>query len=140
MPFIRYFVCAGGMLLGMLLLANRCFPVSTATLADDHLDRSVIRIHSSQRWPDAIRFDTTSAPTPTRVDGSAPISTKVPHVARLPVAEPVRQAFAMEPSLPQKPSGKIRHARHSRFASHGSRPRFANNERPELAAWPPIGW
>jgi hypothetical protein len=133
MPLIRYFVVASGMLLGLLFLANRCLPVSTVAVAGNDLDRPIIRIHSSQRWPDAIRFDT-----------SAPIATTVPDAAPVPVPEPVRQAYAQEPSPPpppQKRSTKIHHATHPRTASHhASRQRLANDERAGLPEWPQIGW
>ena len=102
MPLVRYFVFTGGMLLGLLFLADWYFPMGATVAAHDDLDRSIIRIHSSQKWPDAVRIDT-DVPIVTM----APVMTNAPPIAvTTPVslpAERVRQAYAFEPS-PQKSS------------------------------------
>ena len=73
MPLVRYFVFVGGMLLGLLFLADWYFPASTAAtaIADNDVDRSIIRIHSSHKWPAAIQMDT-RAPMPRRLLQSSP--------------------------------------------------------------------
>ena len=100
MPLVRYFVFTGGILLGLLFLADWYFPLEATASAYKDVDRSVIRIHTSHRWPDAINFDTsasvvTSAPI---VADAAPVNAPAPRV---------RQAYAFQPPLPQKVAEKI---------------------------------
>lgn len=58
MPFIRYFVFVGALLLALLFAADRYLPapVERASAADP--DRTIIRIASARRLPDKIVFDT----------------------------------------------------------------------------------
>jgi hypothetical protein len=49
MPLVRYFVFTGGMLLGLLVLADWYFPMQASVAAHDNVDRSIIRIHSSHK-------------------------------------------------------------------------------------------
>ena len=92
------------MLLGLLFLADWYFPTSTAApaVADNDVDRSIIRIHSRHKWPAAIRMDT-AAPMPA-ASAAAPVMAE----AKAPGAtvERVRQAYAFEPP-PQKAPDKI---------------------------------
>ena len=134
MPVVRYFVYVGGMLLGLLLLADWYFPISTAAtaVADNEVDRSIIRIHSSHKWPAAIRMDTRAsmpAPDPDIAEAAAPTA---------PV-ERVRQAYAFEP--PQKALEKPRRqAKPSRPLSREQGEHFANYQPPDSRGWPPAGW
>jgi hypothetical protein len=131
MLLIRYFVFTGCVLLGLLLLANRYFHLETAVAAEDHIDRSIIRIHSSQRWPAAIRFDT-SAPIPAAAAEATPLPA---------VPDSVRQAYALQPSPLQKTHETIRsNPKSSRLTSHVSKQRVANYERPDARIWPQRLW
>jgi len=134
MLLIRYFVFTGCMLLGLLLLADRYFHLAAAVTADDHndhIDRSIIRIHSSQRWPAAIRFDT-SSPMPAAVAETAP-SPAVP--------DSVSQAYALQPRPVQKAHEPIRrNARPSRLTFRASKQRVANYERPDARIWSQKVW
>jgi hypothetical protein len=89
MPLVRYFLFTSGMLLGLLFLSDWYFPRPVAAAASTDIDRSVIRIHSSRRWPAAIRIDTSIAmpnvPLPAMIAGETPVA--VP-------AASVRQAYA----------------------------------------------
>jgi hypothetical protein len=132
MPLVRYFVLMGGMLLGLLFLADWYFPISIAATAasDTDVDRSIIRIHSRHKWPAAVQMDT-GAPMP----AAAPVMAE----AVAPTA-PVRQAYAFEP-LPQKAPEKIRRrAKPSRPVSRDRAEHFANYQPPDSRGWPPVGW
>jgi hypothetical protein len=125
----------GGMLLGLLFLADWYFPTSNAAtaVADTEVDRSIIRIHSSHRWPAAIRMDT-AAPMP-----SASAVMAEAAAAPAPV-ERARQAYAFEPP-PQKAPEKVRRrAKPSRPSSREGAERFANYQPPDSRGWPPAGW
>jgi hypothetical protein len=135
MPLVRYFVFVGGMLLGLLFLADWYFPTSTVatTVADNDVDRSIIRIHSSHKWPAAIQMDT-----------RAPMPATTPVVAEAMVptapAERVRQAYAFEPP-PQKAPEKVRRrAKPSRPLARERGEHFANYQPPDSRGWPPAGW
>ena len=67
------------MLLGLLFVADWYFPISmpaAIAASDNDIDRSIIRIHSSHKWPSAVRMVT-----------SAPMAAPAPAVAD---ANPVR--------------------------------------------------
>jgi hypothetical protein len=135
MPLVRYFVYVGVMLLGLLFLADWYFPTSTAAtaVADNEVDRSIIRIHSSHKWPAAIQMDTRAsmpAPDPVIAEAAAPYAP----------APRVRQAYAFEPP-PQKALEKPRRrARPSRSLSREQGEHFANYQPPDSRGWPPAGW
>jgi hypothetical protein len=93
MPFIRYFVFVGALLLTLLFAADCYFPapVERATAADP--DRTIIRISSARSLPEKIVFDTrprTNVQTVTQVDP----------VAEQPPQRDVREAMASVPAAP----------------------------------------
>ena len=63
-PLIRYFVFVGSALLALLFLTDWYWPtnVGAVSFRDPQVDKSIIRLHSAQRWPDRIVLDT-SQPT-----------------------------------------------------------------------------
>ena len=94
MPLCRYFVVVGALLLGMLFIADWYFPsASSRTLfREASFDRSIIRVKSAQKWPEAITLDT-SLPT---------IVPPIPVLARAIAIEQPREAFAqLTPRLPK---------------------------------------
>jgi len=131
MPLVRYFVFVGGMLLGLLFLADWYFPTSSATtaVADNDVDRSIIRIHSRHKWPAAIQMDT-SAPMPPAAPVVAEAAAPSAPVGR------VRQAYAFEPPPKKAAEKPRRRARPSREHSQ----HFANYQPPDSRGWPPAGW
>ena len=139
MPLVRYFVCVGGMLLGLLFLADWYFPTSTAavTVADNGIDRSIIRIHSSHKWPSAVQMDT-AAPMPAAAP--APAAPVLAEAVAPKAPERLTQAYAFEP--PHKAPEKVRHrARPSRPLSRERSQHFANNYQPQDSrGWPFSGW
>jgi hypothetical protein len=136
MPLVRYFVYVGGMLLGLLLLADWYFPTSTAAIAaaDNDVDRSVIRIHSSHKWPAAIQMDT-RAPMPA-ADSVMAEKTTAPDAP----AQRVREAYAFEPAPEKAPEKPRRRAKPSRPLSREPGEHLANYQPPDSRGWPPAGW
>ncbi|MFO1109567.1 MAG: hypothetical protein U1E61_10315 [Bradyrhizobium sp.] len=106
MPLLRYFIFVGATLVALLLIADWYLPPLSTDPERNSADRSIIRIHSQQRWPAAVVFDTT-VPT---VTPSAPAAVAA---AEASVGKPAREAFAMaaeqvpaartEPVKPAKP-------------------------------------
>ena len=67
MPVLRYFIVVGTALLVLLFAADAYLPKlpdadNAKTAANVASDLSVIRIHSLQKWPERVEFDT-SLPT-----------------------------------------------------------------------------
>lgn len=98
MPLMRYFVFVGGALLALMLIVNACLPaLPMAQNSQATADLSVIRIHSDQKWPDRVVFDTTHptvtpAPAPAAVVAAAPPPQK--SAAAEPAKSQVREAYA----------------------------------------------
>jgi hypothetical protein len=92
MPLARYFLYVSGVLLALIFIVDSCLPkLPTAERADSHLP--TIRIHSDQKWPERVVYDT-SIPT---IIPAAPANA----LANIPAAETVterpakaREAFA----------------------------------------------
>ena len=116
MPVFRYFAYVGGALLALLLILNWSLPALNADGTQDSVDRSIIRIHSQQKWPAAVVFDTTTLPTVAPPPAAAVAAAE-------PAVTPAREAFAMavepgptvkaaEPAKPAKP--RIRRTRTAR--------------------------
>ncbi len=61
MPFGRYFLFVGGVLLALLLIADSCLP-KLPFVANANADLPVIKIQSERKWPERIVYDT-SLPT-----------------------------------------------------------------------------
>jgi hypothetical protein len=87
MPLGRYFGFAGSLLLALLFLADWYIPKQSAAADRADVDRSIIRIHTMHKWPEAIVFDT-SLPTIT----SPPVIT-----AEVPATRTPRDALALLP-------------------------------------------
>ena len=65
MPLARYFLCVGGALLALLFISDPYLPKLPAS--DWGNSRSaVIHIHSDQKWPERIDYDTLTVP-PARI-------------------------------------------------------------------------
>jgi hypothetical protein len=89
MPLGRYFGFAGSLLLALLFLADWYIQKLSAEPDRADVDRSIIRIHTMHRWPEAIVFDT-----------SIPTITPPPVVADVPVPRTARDALALLPQTP----------------------------------------
>jgi len=131
MPLMRYFVFVGGTLLALLLIVNACLPV--APVADGSaatVDRSVIRIHSIQKWPERVVFDTTQ---PTIIPPVAPSVAETSPSQKTAAAQPakseVREAFAEMRPNPVQPKRK-----HKSVAKnyYGAPPRMLVAQQPPI--------
>jgi hypothetical protein len=87
-PLGRYFLFVGGVLLTMLFIAERYWPVASFPTfqTEARFDKSIIRVSSSHRWPERIILDTS---LPTVVPPPYESVADVPAVVRAP-----REAFA----------------------------------------------
>jgi hypothetical protein len=129
MPLVRYFVLTGGILLGLLFIAGWYFPPSAGTLAANNIDRSIIRIHSSHKWPAAIQIDT-SAPMPSAAAVAADAATISARVDR------VRQTYAFDASRPQAAPERVsRRAKPARPASRQNGQYFVNYQPWDSRNW-----
>ena len=66
-PVARYFVYVGSVLVALLFVANWMWPSSAPVQAQDSAAQAaaegpIARIHSTQKWPDKIEFDTSKPP------------------------------------------------------------------------------
>jgi hypothetical protein len=82
-PLIRYFVFVGSLLLAMLFVTEGYWAdASSPSPAFSHearVDKSIIRIHSAHKWPEAIDIDTslpTIVPPPLPLQASVPVTDK----------------------------------------------------------------
>lgn len=118
MPLARYFVFVGGALMALLFVFDFFSPKAAADIgihSGGNVDKSTVRIHSEQKWPERVVFDTTQ---PTIVPKAAPAQTAQ---AVLPGPEPapeitpkarVRETFAQfVPVEPKKPEAAVQKKR-----------------------------
>ncbi|MGN8549552.1 hypothetical protein ACQPTN_34970 [Bradyrhizobium sp. 13971] len=146
MPLVRYFLFTGATLLGLLFLTDWYFSApAPVTVARNDIDRTIIRIRSQHKWPEAIRMDT-STPLP----AAAPALTASAAVAApLPAAPPatVAQVDASRAAPPARPERSARHAKPTRQAQRERRQqlaqrgqRFASYREPEWQGWSFPNW
>jgi hypothetical protein len=105
MPVLRYFLYVGGALLALLLIFNVVLPQVPATNSlVSGADTPVIRIHSDQKWPERVVFDTNQPVVAPVMVAKAddPVATSPVTVAS-PKAR-VREAFAQLPLSEQIPA------------------------------------
>jgi hypothetical protein len=130
-PLIRYFFFAGSLLLAMLFLADGYWADASSPFPtrEARVDKSIIRIHSAHKWPEAIDIDTS---LPTIVPPPLPLQASVP------VANQWQEAFAQlkrpsqQVSKPAPPKAKRKLARRvpaTRVAAY-----------PAAAETSPAGW
>lgn len=134
MPIGRYLVLVGSVLLGLLFLADRYYPEPIAPSARADVDRSIIRIQSRHRWPEAVVYDT-SLPTivpPVVAAGVVP--------ERLP-----QDAFAQVPSTPLPRLKVVENLPKAMAAKRAAKPRpvvrrVANDQSLEPSGVFQAGW
>ena len=95
MPLARYFFFVGGVLLALLLISDAYLP--KLPVADRAVaDLPVIRIHSTEKWPERVVYDTT-LPTiiPARIANTDASVVPAPEAAAdVSANAQVREAFA----------------------------------------------
>ena len=127
MPLVRYFLFTGSMLLGLMFLADWYLPKPAEAVTTD-IDRSVIRIHTSQRWPAAVPIDT-SAPMPQAAPPAPVLASATPVPASIREARAYMPAVSPKSFDPPKPSDKAR--RHIKQTARAP----AREAYPRLAAY-----
>ncbi len=127
MPIFRYFLFVGGMLLGLLVLADWYFPNAPSEASAGDIDRSVIRIHSSRKWPAPVHIDTDVA-----MPQTAPPAPVEQSAQATPASEPANDAYAYVPPPAAKPSAKPQ--RHTTHLAHLAK----RKTRQRIVAWQPL--
>src|SRR5262245_56189140 len=123
MLLVRYVLFTSGMLLALLFWTDWYFPKSADAGTSADVDRTVIRIHSSRRWPTAVSFDT-SAPMP-RATPDAMAEAEIPAA---PATSP-RQVYAYDPPPAARAPEKVRRTRPvSKLSSHQTRRHLASSQ------------
>jgi hypothetical protein len=119
MPLGRYLTFVGSMLLALLFLADWYFPKSSGEPVHADVDRSIIRIHSRNKWPEAIVFDTSqptikfapviTADSPSRSsrDAMAMVRPEPPSGASIAIAKPKPLARKSSPKTARLPARQI---------------------------------
>ena len=107
MPLMRYFMYVGGALLALLLIANMCLPTPPVPQkSQSATDLSVVRIHSDQKWPERVVFDTTR-PTITPAPAAGAAQAPQPPQPKVAEVEPakghLREAYAQMRPNPNEP-------------------------------------
>jgi hypothetical protein len=146
-PITRYFVFVGGVLVALLFAAGWIWPISGPAVSQDTTaqaaaDAPVARIHSTQKWPDKIEFDTSKpnfAPPPVPVvAATAPAAQVV--AENTPAASPLDARAEIKPNVQvasaQAPRRQARvHHRYSRQA-----PARWANAYPAAPSWGGWNW
>jgi hypothetical protein len=136
MPLGRYFGCAGSLLLALLLLADWYIPKLSAEPDRADVDRSIIRIHSMHKWPEAIVFDT-SLPTIVPPVMTAEVAAKrTPRDALALLPQAPAPAAAYTPVAETKPIAMKRRSRTARVATR----RIASYRATRSGDVFPAGW
>ena len=99
MPLLRYFIYVGGALLTLLFAVSAVVPALPVVEASKSTtDLSIIRIHSDQKWPDRIVFDT-SRPTVPPPNLAAPVVAEATPPQKAEVIPPQKSVAALSPKV-----------------------------------------
>jgi hypothetical protein len=121
MPVARYFLYVGGVLLALLLAINAFVPqeLALASHSAPGIDKSTVRIHSTQKLPERVVYDT-SLPTIVPPVGKiqvaavppAPVAARTQTSAQTTAQVRVRDTFAQfVPAEPKKVQPQVQHKR-----------------------------
>lgn len=113
-PVARYFVYVGSVLVALLFIANWMWPSSEPVQGQDAaaqaaVDAPIARIHSAQKWPDKIEFDTskpTIVPPAPVVAQTAPPAATVAANANTAPASPLDARAEVKPNVQPAPARK----------------------------------
>jgi hypothetical protein len=143
MPLARYFTFVGSLLLALLFLADWYFPKLVAPPATAGVDKSIIRLQSAHKWPEATVFDTsllTIVPPPALLIFA--VQRPPQPVAQ---AEAPTQAFAM--AIKETPAAGAERLKPARKQPGKRKTRLAHARTPHLASYEigfrnvvPAGW
>ncbi|MBX9646923.1 MAG: hypothetical protein K2X57_07690 [Xanthobacteraceae bacterium] len=131
MPLARYFTFTGSLLLALLFLADWYLPKLVAAPARAGVDKTIIRLHSAHKWPEATVFDTS---LPTIVPPPSPsIVTQGPPPPLITQADAPTRAFAM--AITEPPAAWAGRLKPARKQAGKRRPRIANARAPHVASY-----
>jgi len=139
MPLARYFLFVGGVLLALLFISDAYLPkLAVSIRAISH--SAIIRIHSDQKWPERVVYDT-SLPTviPAQI-ANMETSVAVPEIAASATVRE-REAFAQlqRPDANQLPDPKKREPKLQRQRKKIAKRQAAPAAR-LVARQPQFGW
>ena len=139
MPLARYFLFVGGVLLALLSISDAYLPkLAVSNRAISH--SAIIRIHSDQKWPERVVYDT-SLPTaiPAQI-ANMEASVAVPEIAASATVRE-REAFAQlqRPDANQLPDPKKREPKLQRQRKKIAKRQAAPAAR-LVARQPQFGW
>ena len=139
MPLARYFLFVGGVLLALLFISDAYLPkLAVSIRAISH--SAIIRIHSDQKWPERVVYDT-SLPTaiPAQI-ANMEASVAVPEIAASATVRE-REAFAQlqRPDANQLPDPKKREPKLQRQRKKIAKRQAAPAAR-LVARQPQFGW
>jgi hypothetical protein len=139
MPLARYFLFVGGVLLALLFISDDYLPkLAVSNRAISH--SAIIRIHSDQKWPERVVYDT-SLPTaiPAQI-ANMEASVAVPEIAASATVRE-REAFAQlqRPDANQPPDPKKREPKLQRQRKKIAKRQAAPAAR-LVARQPQFGW
>ena len=125
-PVARYFVYVGSVLVALLFVANWMWPSSAPLQAQDGTAQAaaegpIARIHSTQKWPDKIEFDT-SKPTIVPPLVVAETAAAVPAAVTTAAASPLDARAEIKPNVQAAPAPRKRLAK-----AHHRSPRQATS-------------
>lgn len=144
MPLLRYFVFVGGALVALLFIVSACFPaLPVAQISKQSSDLSVVRIHSDQKWPEKVVFDTSrpyivrpAMPTTVVAEAPAPQTTATIQPAK----GQVREAYAQMRNPNDPRSADPKRKRKSVAKNYVNPPNYANPPRMLVAQQPPFAF
>jgi hypothetical protein len=143
MPLARYFTFVGSLLLALLFLADWYFPKLVAPPATAGVDKTIIRLHTAHKWPEATVYDTS---LPTIVPPPAPLILTMQRPPQpIAQAEAPAQAFAM--AINEAPAAGAKSLKPARKQPGRRKAGYASARTPHLASYEngfrspgPAGW
>lgn len=117
MPVARYFLYIGGVLLALLFAIDAFVPQDAALASHSApgIDKSTVRIHSTQKLPERVVYDTslpTIVPPVVKTQVAAAPPAPVDVTAQSSAQARVRDTFAQfVPAEPKKPEPQVQHKR-----------------------------
>ena len=139
MPVARYFLYVGGVLLALLFAIDAFTPqdVAVASHSAPGLDKSTVRIHSVQKLPERVVYDT-SLPTIVPPAARTVVAAAAPRAPDASAQARVRNTFAQfvpaeAKKLEQPPAPKKRRiAKVHTYPPSGPPMRFAQQQQPHF--------
>jgi hypothetical protein len=135
----RYFLYVGGALLVLLFVADFCLPKLPAS-ERANIDLPAIRIHSDQKWPDRVVYDTSRPTIPLAQPAKTAINVSAPPTVADASAK-ARDAFAqLQTSESNRPQPSDPGKRHPKLQRENIAKRHAPRQARLVWRQPQFGW